>query len=84
MVEVAWNLNSLAFLALDKLKNVLLGLLNSSRLTSDLDLAAGGASRSLLGNIKLDVKLRLKGATSLATTSDEQAMLVRRNLKLWL
>ena len=80
MVKVAGDLDGLAFLTLNQLKDVLLGLLDGSRLTSDLHLTTGSTSGSLLRDIELDVELRLQGTTRLATTTNKQTVLVRRNL----
>jgi hypothetical protein len=80
VVQVARNLDSLALLTLDKLENVLLGLLDLIGLTGNLDLATSSTSSSLLGDVELDIKLRLERTAGFTTTTNEEAVLIRRNL----
>jgi hypothetical protein len=81
MVVLERDLNSLTLDLLGEFQNVCLGLLDILGLASDLDLRTGRTSFALAGNVDSDAELLFELAAALATTTDEQTVLVGLDLE---
>jgi hypothetical protein len=88
VVVLERDLDSLTLDLLGEFQNVCLGLLDVLGLASDLDLRTGRTSLALAGHVDGDAELLLELAAALATTTDEQTVLVGLDLEdlgsLWL